>query len=46
MRPRTGTNTGTRVGGDRHKWMEFGLLIASSGAILAVVTWVESGLVG
>ena len=25
---------------------DLGLLIASSGAILAVVTWIESGLVG
>ena len=36
----------TRHGGEMHKWMEFGLLLASSGAILAVVTWVESGLAG
>ena len=40
------TGTGPRPARDFHEWMEFGLLIASSGSILAVLTWVESGLVG
>ncbi|GAC1612721.1 MAG: hypothetical protein NVS3B27_06910 [Novosphingobium sp.] len=45
-RPYASTQTGTRPGDDRHKWLKFGLLIASCAGILAVVTWVESGLVG
>lgn len=29
-----------------HHWLELGLLFASGGAILVVVTWVESALAG
>lgn len=31
---------------DVHKWLDFGLLVISGGAILAVAAWVESALVG
>ena len=35
-----------RLGSDAHRWLELGLLIASGGAILAVVGWIESALTG
>lgn len=31
---------------DLDKWLELGLLVASGGAILVVVAWIESALAG
>lgn len=47
MRPTA--NTDARPIGrstDLDKWLELGLLVASGAAILMVVTWIESALVG